>query len=154
MSDPIRLRKTLSSADPAPVWPDGAQLAPLAAIRTDLLHAILVEAYASGFGSEAPLDVWWPAIAADSEYDESLVFVAIDQSGAPVGFALCWTSGFIKDLAVAPYWRGRGLGEALLRTAFNVFRQRGLAHVDLKVVAENATAIRLYRRLGMVEAPL
>ena len=42
----------------------------------------------------------------------------------------------------------------LLRTAFATLRQRGLAHVDLKVVADNAPAIRLYRRLGMIEAPL
>lgn len=154
MIAPLRMRKILSDDDPAPVWPDGAQLAPLASVKSRALHAILVEAYTSGFGDVASLDLWWPTVAADSEYDEGLVFVATEQSGAPIGLALCWTSGFIKDVAVAQSWRGCGIGEALLRTAFNAFRQRGLNHVDLKVIAANATAIRLYRRLGMVEAPL
>ena len=44
--------------------------------------------------------------------------------------------------------------EALLRTAFATFRQRGLDHVDLTVLADNAAASRLYHRLGLVEAPL
>lgn len=35
--------------------------------------------------------------------------------------------------------------------AFNAFRDRGAAHVDLKTnTVENAAALRLYERLGMV----
>ena len=56
----------------------------------------------------------------------------------------------MKDLAVRPSWRGRGLGEALLRAAFAEFRRRGVATVGLKVDADNPTgAVRLYERVGM-----
>jgi ribosomal protein S18 acetylase RimI-like enzyme len=63
--------------------------------------------------------------------------------------AQCWTSSFIKDLAVHPAARRRGLGRALMLATFHAFAQRGSTHVDLKVREENAAAQALYRSLGM-----
>ena len=63
--------------------------------------------------------------------------------------AQCWTSAFIKDLAVHPRARRRGVGRALMLMAFHAFAKRGATHVDLKVREENASALRLYRDLGM-----
>ena len=151
---PIRLRKYLSSTDAPPAWPAGIRLIPVSTVDPAALHALLTAAYANGSGSVPPQSEWWPAVTADEEYEPDLVFVAADKADAPVGLALCWNSSFIKDVAVDAGWRGRGIGEALLRTSFAAFQQRGFAHVDLKVVAGNESAIRLYRRLGMVEAPL
>ena len=151
---PIRLRKYLSSTDAPPAWPAGIRLIPVSTVDPAALHALLTAAYANGSGSVPPQSEWWPAVTADKEYEPDLVFVAADEAGTPVGLALCWNSSFIKDVAVDAGWRGRGIGEALLRTSFAAFQQRGFAHVDLKVVAGNESAIRLYRRLGMVEAPL
>lgn len=150
VADVIRLRKLLTADDPQASWPAGTGLMASAALDPRPLHALLAQAYASGVGTIAVPADWWPAIVADSEYDRDLVFVATGPSGAPIGLALCWISGFIKDLAVHPDWQGRGLGEALLRTTFAAFRRRGLDHVDLKVMAGNAPALALYRRLGMV----
>ena len=66
------------------------------------------------------------------------------------GVCLTWKEGWIKDLAVAPAARGRGLGEALLRHAFARLYERGARRIGLKVDAHNPTsAIRLYERLGM-----
>ncbi|MBZ9962379.1 GNAT family N-acetyltransferase [Mesorhizobium sp. BR1-1-2] len=63
---------------------------------------------------------------------------------------MCWTSAFVRDLAVHPQARGRGIGEALMWHAFAVFRERGAPHVDLKTnTVKNAAAVRLYQRLGM-----
>jgi len=154
MTGAIRLRKQLSAIDAPPSWPSGTRLVPVSAIDPADLHALLLASYANGSGTVPLLGEWWPGVTADDEYDPDLVFIATGASGVPVGLALCWNSGFIKDLAVAGHMRGKGIGEALLRTAFAAFRQRGIAHVDLKVVADNATAIRLYHRLGMIEAPL
>lgn len=56
--------------------------------------------------------------------------------------------GSIQNLGIAPGWRGRGLGEALLRQALYGFRQAGLNRARLEVTAQNDPAIRLYRRLG------
>lgn len=154
MSQILRLRKHFTADQTAPDWPAQTHLQPLAEAEPGALHAILAEAYANGFGSVPPLQTWWSTLTADSEFDADLVIIAANSAGQPIGLAQCWTSGFIKDLAVAPDWRGKGIGETLLRQVSWVLQQRGLAAVELKVVAENTHAIALYRRLGMSQVLL
>jgi len=58
--------------------------------------------------------------------------------------------GWVESLGACPKWRRRGLGEALLSSAFRALHQRGLRQVGLGVDAENPTgALRLYERVGM-----
>lgn len=58
--------------------------------------------------------------------------------------------GWVGTLGVRPAWRRRGLGEALLRTAFAELFARGRRRVGLGVDTENvAGALRLYERVGM-----
>lgn len=149
--DYLLLRRDLSVPVPAPVWPDGASLAAFAVADVKAIHALLQRAYADGFGSVAPdwLD-WWEALRADSEFEPALCFVA-KADGEVIGFCLCWTSSFVKDLVVAPEWQGRGLGAALLATAMVALRTRGAGEVRLKVVTANSGAQRLYERLGFEE---
>lgn len=154
MTDSLRLRKHLLGDLAPPAWPAGTRLVALSAIDPQALHAILAAAYTNGFGSVPPFEAWWTGLTADSEYDPALVFIAADESNQPIGIAQCWTSGFVKDIALVSEWRGKGIGEALLREAFHAFRRRGLAHIDLKVMTGNASALALYRRVGMVEVPL
>ena len=55
----------------------------------------------------------------------------------------------MKDLAVHPEHRRRGLGEALLHHAARTYRAAGVTKVGLKVDSDNPTgAPRLYERLG------
>jgi ribosomal protein S18 acetylase RimI-like enzyme len=56
--------------------------------------------------------------------------------------------GAVQNVGVAPAWRGRGLGEALLLLALHGFLRAGLAVGLLEVTAGNDAAVRLYRRLG------
>ena len=51
-------------------------------------------------------------------------------------------------LFIAPEARGEGLGERLLRTAFDYGRAHGL-RVVLDVMTKDKAAIRLYERIGM-----
>ena len=154
MSDaPIRMRKILSADIPPPVWPVGTRRLSFALAEPRALHAILFEAYQNGFGSVPDFEDWWSALNDDAEFDPALVIIAADMDGAPIGMVQSWTSAFIKDIAVLPAWRGRGIGEALLLSTFHAFHERGATHVDLKVMEGNATAIHLYRHLGMVEVP-
>ena len=154
MSGVLRLRKHLSGVQPAPAWPEGVHLVPVAEIAPQALHAILDAGYVDGFGSVLPFVEWWTSIVSDEEFDPEILFIAADASGEPVGLALCWNSGFIKDIAVNKNCRGKGIGEGLLHAAFATFAARGVAYVDLKVVAATGAAIRLYHRVGMVEASL
>ena len=112
------------------------------------LHSLVADAYRSGGGSVEGYETWPSTMTGDAEFDGDLWFLAA-ADGALVGAALCWTSAFVKDLVVHESWRRRGVGEALLRRVFVEFSTRGDATVDLKVHATNATAIRLYERVGM-----
>ena len=137
---------------PAPHWPDGVRPRPFDAGRDAAgVHACLVEAFAGSGERVAPCAEWRPWLLGDPSYDPALVFVA-ESGGAVAGVAQCWAEGFVKDLAVRPAFRGRGLGEVLLRAAFAEFARRGVGEVRLKVDADNPTgAVRLYRRAGMRE---
>lgn len=84
------------------------------------------------------------------------VFLAYE-GGEPAGLALCFVgfSSFrarplvnVHDLAVAPKFRGRGIGMALLDAVADDARSLGCCKVTLEVRADNAKAIELYRRAG------
>ena len=61
--------------------------------------------------------------------------------------------GFVRQLAVAPSQRGRGLGLALLHECFRRHRDRGFPATVLGVDAGNPTgALRLYEKAGMTIA--
>ncbi len=58
--------------------------------------------------------------------------------------------GWVRILGVAPSFRGRGLGRALLLRAFAQFRSRGMKRVGLGVDGESPTgANALYESAGM-----
>ncbi|MCV2394050.1 GNAT family N-acetyltransferase [Actinotalea sp. M2MS4P-6] len=59
----------------------------------------------------------------------------------------------LRMLAVAPVARGRGVGEALVRSALDRARGDGAARVVLTTVEFMGTAQRLYARLGLRRAP-
>ena len=56
--------------------------------------------------------------------------------------------GHVKDLAVHPEWRGRGVGSSLLSRALSVLEARGVRRVKLEVRAGNRAAQELYRSFG------
>ena len=147
------LRRSLLEGLPAPVWPPGSRLHPFEPERhSKAAHALLVQAYGNGGGSVDHFESWWTVLNGDPEYDPAVFFLAVDAQERIVRLAQCWTGAFLKDLAVADEWRRKGLGQALLLHAFNVFRLRGASHFDLKVEDNNPSgAGRLYRRLGMTE---
>jgi mycothiol synthase len=86
-------------------------------------------------------------------FDADLWFLAWD--GADLaGVAICRTradgTGRVSSLSVRRAWRRRGVGLALLDTAFRAFQQRGQPSVSLSVDGSSLTdAWRLYERAGM-----
>ena len=83
--------------------------------------------------------------------DLSTVARAAD-GGSLAGVVLCERregQGFVSYLAVAPEWRGRGLGRALLADALTRMRAAGLERAALGVNGRNESATALYRSVGM-----
>lgn len=144
----LRLRKALAGNPASPTWPAGYTPAALEQIDPARVHALLEIAFP---GQIAPVEDWHGNLVSDEEYDPALCIAVLDAEGSVAGYIQCWTSNFVKDLAVAPAHRQRGIGEALMRHAFTLFAARGAAHVDLKVETSELPARRLYARLGMVE---
>ena len=144
----LRMRIDLRGELPGPAWPDGSSVRSFHPSDGPRLHALLEHGYRRGGGSVDAYEEWFPALTGDSEFDPSLCFL-VEAGDELVAAAICWTSSFVKDIVVHETWRRHGLGEALLRLVFRTFAARGADHVDLKVQAENAPAIRLYERVGM-----
>lgn len=139
----IRLTRDLTLPIAAPVWPAGVTPAPFSASVAPKVHALMRLAYTEGGGTvAAEFDAWWTATRHDPEFDAGLCFLAA-ADGEPVGFVLCWTSGFAKDAVVHPGWRRRGIATALLNTAFLALARRGHTEAALKVHAGNEKAQRL-----------
>jgi GNAT superfamily N-acetyltransferase len=110
----------------------------------------------------------WPTPddIAGAHYDEQqaggATFLVSWEAGEPWGWALIQWHGCVGEHARAAFpqcvevnhlqvreqYRGRGAGTAILATAEQRARDRGLAEVAVSVSIENTDAARLYRRLG------
>lgn len=145
----LTMSRQLDMPFAAAQWPANVRLVPLDPYAHPArIHALLHDAYANGSGSVPPLADWWRALESDSEYDPDLCLVAVDADGRIAGVAQCWTSAFIKDLAVAPPYRRLGVGKALLASVFQRFQDRNAGSVALKVHRDNDPALTLYRQMG------
>ncbi|MGH3132757.1 MAG: GNAT family N-acetyltransferase [Gaiellaceae bacterium] len=85
--------------------------------------------------------------------ESEIAFVALDDDGTPVGFALARrrSTGFgtLTDLYVRQDRRRSGVATELMRDVLAAFRADGIEHVDLEVVASNTVARSLYARWGL-----
>jgi ribosomal protein S18 acetylase RimI-like enzyme len=59
--------------------------------------------------------------------------------------------GWMNYLAVAPRFRGRGFGRALVEYVERLLLERGCPKINLQVRASNPAAVAFYRRLGYVQ---
>jgi GNAT superfamily N-acetyltransferase len=98
----------------APAWPAGIDVRTSRPEDARSFHSLLEHGCRAGGGSVATFDAWLADMTGDAEYGPALWFFAEDRSG-PVGAILRWSSGFVKDFVVRESWRGRGIGEALVR---------------------------------------
>lgn len=95
----------------------------------------------------------WPA----GEFESFLgdtdtpVYVACDAKRRIAGFALIRVVGDEAELltiAVDPKWRGKRIGQALLKAVFDDLLLSPARRMFLEVSEENEPAIKLYRREG------
>lgn len=76
---------------------------------------------------------------------EALGFVQLYPCFASLSLAPSWV---LNDLYVDPSARGHGVGEALMEAARQLGMDTGAAEIFLQTARSNATAQRLYQRLG------
>ena len=160
----LELRLDLHAAPPAAVWPEGVRCRRFVPGRDEETAWRAHQAAFADVAMHLPLelDAWLEdRIHRDPAFDPAMLLLAVTEP-APgdeevVGLAVCRAGvegateeGWIRDLGVVPAWRRRRLGTALLRTAFEAFRERGLTRAALEV--DDVTvegAVQLYRRAGM-----
>lgn len=137
----------------ATVVPDGIDLRPMRpGVDEAAVHAGLVEAFADHVRPVPPtLEQFLDRHTGHADFDPSLWTVAWDRDDV-AGAIMVLDHGdlaFVRDVGVRGPWRGRGLGQALLRRTYELLRARGQHRVDLGVDAEDPVgAVRLYERVG------
>lgn len=86
--------------------------------------------------------------------------VLVEEDGVPAGFALYFFNFstflakpglYLEDLFVAPAFRGRGLGKALLLHLARMANARGCGRMEWSVLDWNEPAKGFYRSLGAIE---
>lgn len=83
----------------------------------------------------------------------SFPMVAVDSGARVIGFVcpmLVIDEGHILDVAVAPAFRGTGIGRLLVQKVLDECRLQGAEFVSLEVRTSNTAAISLYRQLGFI----
>lgn len=88
------------------------------------------------------------------------IFLALDEKGKRAGLIWLTVSDyqytgekrcFVLQIYVAPPYRRKGLGRALMKIAEEWARERGLRTIALHVGATNRQALEFYRALGFSE---
>lgn len=114
------------------------------------------------FGDEKPLATESRAnlIPGLVKHGGARVFLAYEND-VPAGVAICLVgfSSFkgkplvnIHDVAVAPQFRGTGIGRTLLAAVEADARQLGCCKITLEVRSDNTRAMALYRDLGFISS--
>ena len=147
----LKLEVELAEPPPEQSHPDDVLLRTYDEADARAVRELLDAAYGDWDETYVPFahDDWLAFMTRHDSFDPACWFLAETRDNL-VGVCLTWKEGWIKDLAVVPTARGRGLGETLLRHAFEQLYGRGVRRIGLKVDAHNPTsALRLYERLGM-----
>ena len=96
------------------------------------------------------------ALIADPEREGVQLIARVDD-GTGVGFATIFWSwstssaeriGIMNDLFVAPAGRGTGVADALIAACVDECRRRGAGKLTWQTAPDNATAQRVYERVG------
>ncbi len=80
-------------------------------------------------------------------------YIVMEYDGQVIGYCGMWLvmdEAHITNIAVLPQFRGKKLGEALMRQAMVLAREEGAQTMTLEVRVSNTVAQSLYRKLGFL----
>jgi mycothiol synthase len=144
-----------------PAWPEGVDARTFDPDEIGALYQAHAEAFADHWGEGVEReDDFRHQILDSPRFDPALWFLAwsgddvVGYVGANLEAEEDPARGYVSLLGVRRAFRGRGLGEALLRQAFRELAARGKLGCDLHVDSDSLTgATRLYERVGMRAHP-
>jgi ribosomal protein S18 acetylase RimI-like enzyme len=147
----------LRERPPAPNVPSGIDVRPYREQDAELVIAAMNDAFSENPPWRPVTSESFRSVYAGSRFADPTLWRLAWDAGTLAGCVLPdpsrgadMTLGWVRILAVRARWRRRGLGEALLRTAFRDHFDRGLRRVGLGVDSDNPTgAVSLYDRIGM-----
>ncbi len=79
------------------------------------------------------------------------VYIVLEEDDKIIGYCGAWVvidEAHVTNVAILPAYRGRHLGEALLRKMMTVAKDMGARSMTLEVRVTNNVAQSLYRKLG------
>jgi ribosomal protein S18 acetylase RimI-like enzyme len=111
-------------------------------------HEVIPSIYERSFG-EPPWPHDWEQF---DEFDAKGMFVAEDvQREQVVGYVISFKRrdhGYLSVLAVLPEYHRRGIGSALIKTAIDYLRGKGLEVIMVDAPADSPAAVAVYRKAG------
>lgn len=79
------------------------------------------------------------------------LYIGLEEEGKVIGYCGVWIvfdEAQITNVAILPAYRGRKLGEALMRQVMEIASEKGARTMSLEVRVSNSIAQSLYRKLG------
>ena len=95
----------------------------------------------------------WSAEAFQNELtnNQFSTYIVMEEGENIIGYCGTWIvidEAHVTNIALLPDYRGKGLGELLLRNVMDVLRKLGAASMTLEVRVSNHIAQSLYQKLG------
>ncbi len=84
-------------------------------------------------------------------HNQYALYIVLEDEGKIVGYCGAWLvidEAHITNIAILPEYRGRRLGEGLLRKMMDIAIERGAKVMTLEVRVSNIIAQSLYEKLG------
>ena len=104
----VLMRIELDGWVETPCWPAGVSVRTFRPEDAPAVHQLLVDAFAGAPEEILLFGEWHETTTTDPQFDPGAWFLA-EEDGVLVGAALAWDDGFLKDLAVHPKARRRGI---------------------------------------------
>jgi [ribosomal protein S18]-alanine N-acetyltransferase len=115
--------------------------------RRDLRQVLIVEKGCFSCQPYNKLDFAWMLVRARAGFVVAWANNSI--VGYVIAFSRPWGNGVIQSIGVLPEYRGRGIGQTLMKHAMN--HLAWCKTVNLLVEEDNKAAMRLYRSFGFRE---
>lgn len=78
-------------------------------------------------------------------------YIVIEENGQVIGYSGTWVvtdEAHVTNVAILPQYRGRKLGEAMMKKLMEIASELGAKTMTLEVRVTNEVARKLYRKLG------